>query len=335
MNNPTQPLLKTNNTELLASFAAAKRFIQSHNRIILASHARTDGDDLGSMLAFFSVLQSLGKTILAIAVGGVPPTLQFLPHQHEVLEQIPTDELYDGIILFGCYHPNRTNLPAIINSKLPILNIDHHQDNEQYALVNMIDEKASSVAELCYHFLNYMGITITPDIAKCLLTGIFTDTGSFMHANTSSTALRVAAKLMKVGARVDTIHRSTYQNKSNSSLKAWGTAIEHSTFNERDKFMLSVITDKETAEIPHISNDAFEGYTELLSTVSKSNFAMFVQQQQEYIKGSLRSNVAKNTNVFAIAQLFGGGGHRLASGFKVKGILERTGETSWRAIPTK
>lgn len=316
----------------IPAFEETKNFIESKQKFILCSHARTDGDDGGSMLALASILQSMGKETICLAVGGVPQSLQFLPKQKEILEELPheaSSEFYDGIILFGCNNKKRTGFEKLINSKLPFLNIDHHHDNTRYAEVNLVDEEKSSVAELVFDFIKFLKVAVTPDIAKCLLTGIFTDTGSFMHANTQASTLQAAGELMKYGARIDRIHEFTFQNKDIRGLKAWSKALENTRLAKNNEIAVSVMTQEDLDELGEIPSDTFGGLVETLNKIPGTRFAMFLRQDGNQVKGSIRSEENKTMDVSFLAQLLGGGGHKLAAGFEIPGKLKRNPDGSW------
>ena len=315
------------------NFEQAKKFITDKNRFLMASHARTDGDDGGSMLAMSIILEPMNKQATLVADGGVPSGLQFLPRQNLILSELPnpvTNEFYDGVILFGCGKKTRAGFDAIINSTLPILNIDHHPDNQMYGTVNLVDAQKSSVAELVYDFFKYLDIKFNSDIAKCLLTGMFTDTGAFMHSNTQPSTLIAAGELMKYGARIDKIYESTYQSKDLNSLKAWAKAIENTRLLNDDKVAISVVTQEDLDQLGEVSNDTFEGFVETLNKIPGIKFALFLRQDGNQVKGSLRSEENKNMDVSFLANLFGGGGHKLASGFEIPGKIIKQEDGSWK-----
>jgi bifunctional oligoribonuclease and PAP phosphatase NrnA len=310
-------------------FDKAKSFLETHHNFLLASHARTDGDDLGSMLAITKYLQSMGKKATPAALGGVPESLKFLPLQQMVIEEIPNDN-YDAIILFGCNKKERTGINAIVNAPLPVLNIDHHPDNQNFGDVNMIDATKSSVAEFVYDFLVYLKAPIDTDIAKCLLTGILTDTGSFMHSNTQPSTLMAAAELMKHGARIDKIHEFTYKSKDPRTMKAWARAIENTRVDTKNRIAISVMTEEDLKEIGDVDNDAFGGFVETLNKIPGTRFAVFLRQDGDIVKGSMRSEERKETDVAELARILGGGGHKLAAGFEVKGKIRKQADGSWK-----
>jgi phosphoesterase RecJ-like protein len=183
-----------------------------------------------------------------------------------------------------------------------------------------------------YDLFTFAGWEITPSIATCLLTGIFTDTGSFMHSNTSGHTLSVASALMQKGARTSTVAKHTYKGKSLGALKAWGRALQNSFLDTDNHIIYSVITEEDLADFDNIKPSAFEGLVETLNKVPEAKFALFLKQDGAVIKGSLRSDPFKGINVAKIAQLFGGGGHQWASGFSIAGKLARDAEGTWRVL---
>lgn len=323
---PNQIATQKNRT----SFQEAEEFINNKNNFILATHIRTDGDDLGSMLAMTHVLEKLNKKTAPAAVGGIPKNLLFLPKQNLVTEDIPTSE-YDGIILFGCCDPTRTHIKKIIDSGIPILNIDHHPDNQFYGQVNIVDINKSSVAELMFDFIKFLKVEISPQIACCLLTGIITDTGSFMHANTTAETLKAASELLKYGAHIEKINKSAFRNKNPDALKAWGKAIENIKIG--NNAAVCVISEEDLQGIEISGGDTFNGFADILNAIPEIDYSLFIKQDGELIKGSIRSNENKNVNVSEIAKIFGGGGHKLASGFAIKGRVSKAGGEKWKIEP--
>jgi phosphoesterase RecJ-like protein len=294
-------------------------------------HERMDGDDGGALLAMGEQLEKMGKRVTYAVKKGVPPNLSFLPGVEKILDDAPNLN-YDLLITFGCSDLERTGSETIKQFNNQTINFDHHPDNTYFGHVNVVDPKKSSVAELVYDFFNFNKWLITKDIATCLLTGIITDTGGFMHSNTQSSTLAAAGQLLRKGAQSHKIIRQTYKSKSPQILKAWGRAMENSYYDEKNKIIYSVMTEKDLAEFTSLPQAAFEGFTETLNTMPEAKFAMFLRQDGGVIKGSLRSDTFKNIDVSKIAHIFGGGGHKLAAGFSVAGKLMKDEMGKWRVI---
>jgi phosphoesterase RecJ-like protein len=315
------------------NFLKANQLINSSHSILLTMHERMDGDDGGAVLAMAHGLGSLNKQTTQAIKRGVPPQLKFLPGSQNIQDDIDHAE-FDLLITFGCATKNRTGSQNIMALECPIINIDHHPDNAFFGDVNIVDHSKSSVAELVYDFFTWNKWKINKDIATCLLTGIITDTGSFKHSNTQSSTLTAAAELMGKGALTDKIVGQTFKNKSPHVLKAWGKAMENSYFDEEKKIIYSVITDQDLEKLGGLPAASFEGFVETLNTVPDAKFAMFLRQDGELIKGSLRSGnqEPKNIDVSKIAQLFGGGGHKQAAGFAIAGKLMKDENGKWKVV---
>jgi phosphoesterase RecJ-like protein len=315
----------------IKNFDAARRLLEKSQRILLTTHERTDGDDLGSVLALADHLRAEGKDITIAIVGGVPEQLTYLPGSDLVAEDI--DRItFDLLVISGCSKIERCGNPKIINLDVPVLNIDHHPDNTNYGAVNVVDPEKSAVAELVFDFFNYCGWEISTAAATCMLTGIFTDTGSFMHSNTQNSTLNAASSLMSKGARVSTVAKHNYKGKGIAALKAWGKALENAHYDEQHKIILSVISQEELNELGNPPMEYFEGLVETLNKVPEAKFALFLKQDGDMVKGSLRSDPHKGTDVKEIAHLFGGGGHKWASGFSVLGQLVKNDKGKWQVV---
>lgn len=313
-------------------FTEAKTLIDRSQNILLTMHERMDGDDGGSVLALGRQLENMGKQASYAIKKGVPPNLNFLPGSQKISDDINAEDNFDLVIMCGCGNKARCGSQNIISLKSAVLNIDHHPDNSMFGDVNVVEHTKSSVAELVYDFFIFNNWPIDRDVATCLLTGIITDTGSFMHSNTQSSTLKVAAELMRKGALTDKIIKHTYKSKNAKILQAWGAALENSYYDKDNKIIYSVMTEKDLGNIGVLPQSAFEGFVETLNTVPEAKFAMFLRQDGEIIKGSLRSRSIKHADVSKIAKLFGGGGHKLAAGFSVMGKLAKDESGKWKVI---
>lgn len=308
-------------------FKAASKALFAAHHAVLVSHEFTDGDDLGAILACKFALQVKGVRTTVVARGGVPDNLMFLPGVLEVTQQ-PPEESYDTVAFFGCGARARAGFEQWDTSGKKILNIDHHIDNRLFGDINLVDASASATCELVYHLIKFWKAEITKPIAMNLLTGIFNDTGGFRHANTTAQVLEIAAELMRHGARIDHISEFYFGRSELPKLRAWAKALENTRFDPEQKMVYSVVTEEELMEVGANPED-LEGVASVLNTVPEAKFAMVLKQRGDEIKGSLRSETYKGVDVAAIARTFGGGGHKLAAGFKLKGKIEKTAD-GWK-----
>lgn len=313
------------------AFQKAIDLIANSNKILLTTHENTDGDDLGSVLALSHYFINNSKQAKVVVTGGVPSRLEFMPGSDSVDSETQSTD-FDLLIVSGCSTLNRIRNTHIENLKIPVINFDHHPDNQSYATVNVVDSKKSSVAELMYDFLQFANWEINSDMATCLLTGIITDTGLLMHSNTQGTTLEAVGELMKRGALVSEVAKHTFTTESPVSMRAWGKALENAYFNPETKMIFSVITKDQLAELGETELANFEGLVETLNKVPEAKYAMFLKEDGDRIKGSLRSEEYKGVDVQKIAQSLGGGGHKLAAGFSMMGKLAKTSGGNWEIV---
>jgi len=135
---------------------------------------------------------------------------------------------------------------------------------------------------------------------------------------------------MKYGARIDKIHEFTFQNKDIRGLKAWGVALENTRLAQNGQIAISVMTKEDLDKLGDLPSDTFAGFVETLNKIPGTRFAMFLRQEGDEIKGSMRSEENKEMDVSFLAKLLGGGGHKLAAGFELKGQLKRLPDGGWR-----
>ena len=158
------------------------KHIEERNRFVLTSHARPDGDAVGSALACWEILRSMGKDAEVVLRDGVPRIYHPLPFADKVVQSDSVNGSYDAAIILECDSIQRTRLEGLDGRFL--INIDHHKSGRTFADVNWIDPKAVATAEMVYKLARAAGVKISPEIATCLYTAVLTDTGAFMLYST-------------------------------------------------------------------------------------------------------------------------------------------------------
>lgn len=316
----------TDKTTPKNNFALAAETLMASAVIFFTTHERTDGDDLGTILALANTLQNLGKQVHIGIIGGLPDQLKFLPGSNKVKEGMPKSLKPDCVVISGCSDLKRANIPELATINCPIINFDHHPDNKLYGKINVVNPDASSVAELMYDFIKASKWAVNQDTATCLLAGIMTDTGSFMHTNTKISTLRAASALLLNGARPTQIARQVFGNKDAKTMKAWSVAINNTWFAPESGMICGVIDEQDLETLGNPPPSVFQEFVESINKVPEAKFAMFLKQDGNIVKGSLRSDPHKpdgGVDVGLLARIFGGGGHKFASGFAVPGKLIR------------
>ncbi len=299
-----------------------REVLDQARRIILVAHKNPDGDAIGSALAMHNMLRSQGKETIPICIDSIPQEFSFLPGAEEFKQKL--EGSFDLVIGVDC-----ASLDMVAFEDLNIIvNIDHHPTNNSYGSINIIEPELSSTAEVLYNLFIKLGWVIDKTVATSLLTGIFTDTGSFQYPSTSPRTLEIAADLMKKGAYLPKIVQYTYQTKSLPTLRAWGKALSKVEINKFLEMAVSAISFEDLKKINAKLED-LSGVVSIINTVPDIRVALLLTQIDEtHVKGSLRSTQNAGVDVAKMAEQFGGGGHKLAAGFTVKGKLVKT-ENGW------
>jgi phosphoesterase RecJ-like protein len=305
--------------------------IKNSQKILLFAHTDPDGDTAGSVLAFKDYLTSLGKTADIACLDPLPSFLEVLTEYEFAFPENLSLESYDAII--GCDSVERgfqSALPKLSEKAVSVI-IDHHPDITLTADIVIIEPKSSSVCEILYEYFISQNIPISKNMATYLMVGILGDTGNFQHSNTTSRVMEVSADLLKKGASVSKIIKATFANKKLSTLKLWGRAFEKAKINPSNGLITTVLT-KDDIESCGATTEDIGQVASILNTVPGTKFSLVLSEREDgIIKGSLRSEEYKGVNVSEIAHLFGGGGHKLASGFEVKGRIVET-KDGWKIV---
>ena len=208
-------------------------------------------------------------------------------------------------------------------SQIPVINIDHHASNERFGRINYVDIMSSSTTEMILVLLekieeNTGKKLIDEDIATLLLAGVITDTGSFQNSNTTPKSFASAAKLIRYGARQQEIIQHIFKTKQLSTLRLWGRILTHITTEESHNFVWSYITRKDLQETESRDDETGGIVDELLTNAPNTNVVLLLKEKEDNIlSGSIRTT-NDQIDASAIAELFNGGGHTRAAGFKIK-----------------
>ncbi len=314
-------------------FKEIGRRLGQARRVLLITHKNPDGDALGSMLGLAYYLHENNLDHISFCASEVPEHFFFLPRFETIkanVDAITRDE-FDTLVVLDAGDLERTGVIELlpqIKGVSAIINIDHHRTNTNFGHINLVEPKASSTAEIIYHFLDFHRFAIRPDVATCLLTGILTDTGSFSNLATTPSSLAVASKLLAAGARSRDIMDYTLHNKSLNQLQLWGRALARLKKNEATGFVTTIITKKDMDELG-LDDESIDGIANFLNSLKEASVVMVLREKEEgVVKASLRTH-EPNIDVSQFARQFGGGGHKKAAGFSIKGKIVET-DKGWK-----
>ncbi|MBZ5720878.1 MAG: bifunctional oligoribonuclease/PAP phosphatase NrnA [Acidobacteriia bacterium] len=289
--------------------------IKERNRFLLTSHARPDGDAIGSALACCQILRSMGKDAEVVLHDGVPRIYEPLPFADRVVRAQRVNGNYEAAIILECDSIQRTRLEGLENRFL--ISIDHHVSGRPFANVNWIDPKAVATAEMVYGLAREAGVTISPEIATCLYTAVLTDTGAFMFEGTNEHTFALARELVLAGADPARCARHIYFGHSTAKMRLLGAALSNL---HREGPLAWIWVTREQMERFEAKEEDCEGLVNYALSIQDVEVAAFFRELPDgRYRVSLRSK--GRLNVATVAEQFGGGGHACASGCSVEGPL--------------
>lgn len=289
--------------------------IENKNNFAITTHIKPDGDGVGSSLGLCWLLRSLGKNAEVVVHGDVPQAYRSLPGAGEIRDVSTINGNYDAVFVIECSDIDRPGIAGLENTFT--VNIDHHATSEHFGSINWIDSTASAVGEMIYNLCKAIGGKITQDIAECVYMALVTDTGSFHFSNTSERTLKVASELVKAGAKPSKIGEAVYNNYPWSRIELMRQVLETVKRDASGK----VASMRQTIEM-HDKAGAVDGDNNGFVNIplaAKDVLAVVYMREvgPNQYRASLRSK--GDINVAKVAEKFGGGGHKNASGLSIEG----------------
>jgi bifunctional oligoribonuclease and PAP phosphatase NrnA len=303
-------------------FAPIGNALQSAGTIAVLTHVRPDGDAIGSQLAMVLALQKLGKTVVAWNEDGLPESFAFLSGS-EVITKPPDEPMeFDIVLALDTAAKNRlgTGIKAVRACKT-LVNIDHHASNPSYGDLNYIDVQAPATGQIIYQLLQDQRLPFFPEIADALFVAISTDTGSFRYQNTTARTFEIAGKLVEAGVDLATISHRIYESYPKRRILLLGQLLNEATFHANDRIATFSLTEATKARLAIDPADV-DGLIDVIRSVDTVVVAIFFEElEDQRVRISVRS---KDLRIDAnrICSTWGGGGHQLAAGARIRGTLE-------------
>lgn len=305
-------------------YAEVKSLLASADKVVITSHKSPDGDAIGSSLALAAVLRAQGKQVSVMVPDAFPKFLSWMTGAGDIFTYDGHGEVCDNLInesaVVLILDYNRYDRVGEMGAKLKAsdakkIMIDHHIDPMTEVDHMLSDVTASSTAQLVYDFVEALGweASITPEIGQCLYAGIMTDTGSFRFSSTSARTHEVVAQLMHRGLRPEMVHQQIFDNNHLTRLRLLGHALSKKLeVHANGKLAIIGLSLKEKNRFEYQKGDT-EGLVNYGLSIQGVEVAVFVSEELNFVKISLRSKGVVNVNDIARAQ-FNGGGHRNAAG---------------------
>jgi phosphoesterase RecJ-like protein len=299
--------------------------VQAPHRFLLTTHVRPDGDGLGSMLALAEVLERRGKDVRLLIAGSVPPRYAFLDPEGRIERFTPPAERWQEIDVAvvldtGTWNQLDVIGPFFRDLKATKIVIDHHQTQDDLGALRLVDTTAEATGRLVFEAIMALGSPLPEKAANRLFVAVAMDTGWFRHANTTPATFSLSAELVRAGARPELLYEELFERNSLPRLKLIGLVLDRLQVADGGRVAYSEVlrTDYESTGATPQDTEDLVNFTRSVAGVEVGLF--FMEQPRGGIKVSFRSRA--RVDVAQVAERFGGGGHRLASGAVVAAPLE-------------
>ncbi len=294
--------------------------IRSRDNFMVTSHVNPDGDAIGSSVAMCSILKALGKRFSLYNPSGLPNQFDWLPlpcPMHATLSGAEPD----WIIVLDCGSASRVGLELQdLMEARQVINIDHHLGNPNFGRLNWVDDTYPAVAAMMADLADVLGVPLTGPLAEAIYLGIATDTGFFTYGNTDPRVMELAARLIRLGLQPGEINGKIRNQWTVRRFRLWGKSFSSTELHFGGKLALTTVT-REMMERTGTTSADTEEIVNFLRRLRGTRAAALLREEPDgTFKFSLRSTGADN--VQSVATLFGGGGHRNASGGTIADDLE-------------
>lgn len=312
--------------------------IETHDRFLVTTHVRPDGDALGSEVGMAGLLRQKGKDVRVVNSSRTPPRYDFLDpdgtlFEHYGAESGPPD-LSDrevAVILDLSAWSQLGDMADLIRGfSGPRVVIDHHVSQDDLGATFLKDTTSEATGSLIVQAIKALGGTITHEVATGLLTAIAMDTGWFHHPNTKPGTLRTVAELVEAGAPINEIYRALFERNSLGRLRLMGETLSNLNTVSNGRVAYTTVTQagiERSGAIPQDTEDLVD-FTVSLKGVEVG--LLFFEQSRGGIKLSIRSR--QGLDCAKLAGAFGGGGHRAAAGATLPGPLTESVEQVMAAV---
>ncbi len=296
--------------------------IKKHERFLIMSHIGLEGDSIGCQLAFAALLKNMGKRYTIINGGELPGQYDFMGVKDKISTDLGGEADYDAAVVLDCPVVRRVG-PAkkYLKKGKTILNIDHHISNDYYGTINWVQGGMSSCGEMVYMLYEKMGAPLDREAALYLYVAILTDTGSFAYESTTSRTHAVVSELLSKGVDPMRVHQALYENRSLKDIELLRDALSTLRLVKDGDIAYMYVSEKMLKK-HGLGHDATEDFINYARSIGGTRIAIiFIKRRgrKNTVRVSFRSK--GEVNVGRLAALFGGGGHKNASGCLVEGSL--------------
>ncbi len=293
--------------------------IHARRRFVISSHAKPDGDSIGSQLAMAYALRALGKDVVIVNTDRAPAPLLAFPGVETIQIASEVTGEFDAAIFMECGDLERPGVSGL--DRFFLINIDHHPGNTGFGDINWFDDTASACGEMVFDLIKALGVPLSVEIATHIYLAILTDTGSFHYSGISPRTFAICGKTLEAGVDAVLVARQVYDSNNLGRLKLFGAVLSTMQIDPTGRIAI-VYVDHEMARAAGGTYEDTEGIVNMPLTVKEIEAVVFFKEERDHeFRISLRSK--GDIDVGSVAKAFGGGGHKNAAGCTVRDSVER------------
>lgn len=290
--------------------------IKKYNNIVIARHINVDPDAMASASALKESIKLTfpEKNVYLIGTG-----VARFNYMGKIDKNVDYSLLNDTLLI-ALDTPDRKRLDVGDFSNYDYsIKIDHHPFMETFCDLEFVNPLKSSASELVYELIKETDLMMDKNIAEIIFIGIVADTGRFLFNNSSSSTFTCVGDLIEeYNLDIVNLYSRLYRRPFNE-LQLQGYMALNMKITDNGVGYVKVtneVIDKykiDTASSGDSINE-FNNIDEILVWLSATE-----DVKNNYIRVSIRS---RGPVINTIAERFGGGGHKLASGVKVPSFEE-------------
>jgi len=285
--------------------------LQEHRQITILSHVNPDPDAIGTALGLYAWLKEQKYQVEVVNFSeDIPQFLDFLPHFSKIKRKID----FEASLIIACDCGSMDRLGFAMDQR-SIVNIDHHATNKQFGTLNIVDPEAVSSSEVAYHLLKAL-YPISKESATAFYAALVSDTRNFTTNNMHQGIFSLASEMVALGVNITEVSQKMLHRRSLASLRALGIALSSLELREDAQIAILTISQEDIRHTGAKMSD-LDGVVDYAKSLATVEIALMLVEREEEIKVSLRS---KTVDISGIAATFGGGGHRSAGGFEMRGM---------------
>jgi phosphoesterase RecJ-like protein len=300
------------------SAQAVAAAIRARDSFIITSHARPDGDAVGSSMALSLALDAIGKRSRVVLKDAVPSPYAGFPKLDRIEQATCIDGPADAAIVLECSDLSRSEVSGL--DAYFVINVDHHEGNTMYGALNWFDASAAACGELVAEIIDVLEIAWTPEIASHIYLAIATDTGGLRYGPISARTFELCRRVAATGLETARLSRQIFDSFSLGRIRLTGALLSGMTLHYGDRVAVLSLDDDLLKRCGATIDDT-EGLVNLpLAASEVMAVAMLKRQADDVFRVSLRSKGA--VDVRTVASQWGGGGHHNAAGCTIAGLAE-------------